>query len=84
MLSSVEHEKFYNLEPVLHLCCLHETKLGFWQRTHIIQALMRENLSSGFAEQQRCRPACSLITPFVIRLLESVIYRLAAIEISIF
>ena len=58
---------------------------------HYIWASMRENLPSGGGggggEQQRGRPACatpSLISAFVIRLLESIIFKLATSEISIF
>ena len=46
----------------------------------------RENLSSGVSEQQKRRPVCadSLISAFVIRLLESRRSRLAIREISDF
>ena len=47
---------------------------------HIIWALTRENLSSGVCEQHPCR----LISAFVLRLLESIISKLATSEISLF
>ena len=46
------------------------------KQTILILALTRENLSSGVCEQQRRRPD-HLISAFVIRLLESVISKLA-------
>ena len=47
-------------------------------------ASMRENLSLGVFKQQRPAHPCSLISAFFIRLLESIISRLATREISIF
>ena len=55
--------------------------------TPIVWALMRENLSSGFANNKDAdQPAHphSLISDFFIHLLERTIYRLATSEISIF
>ena len=51
-----------------------------------ILASSRENLSLGVCEQQRRRQPAhwpSLISPFVIRFLESIISRLATSEISV-
>ena len=45
-------------------------------------ASTQENLSSGVCEQQRRRPALS--APFVDRLLESIISRLATSKVSLF
>ena len=52
-----------------------------------IWAGMQENLYSGVCEQQRHRPACAstcLISAFVNRLLESIIYRIVRSRISFF
>ena len=51
----------------------------------IIWALMHENLSSGFVNNKDAdQPAhlCSLISAFVIHLLESIIFKLATSEFS--
>ena len=55
-----------------------------WGKAHIIWAAARENLSLGFANNTGAdQPAhpCSLISPFVICFLESIICKLATGEI---
>ena len=63
------------------LFCPHTPCLASRPATHNL-ASTRENLSSGICEQHRRRPACA--PAFVIRLLKSIISRLATGEISIF
>ena len=55
-------------------------KLETVKYSHIIWAMARENLSSAYCTQQRR----SLISAFIIRLLESIVSTLAKRQISIF